>query len=365
MEWTRHALASVVVVIGLVACTKKPPTTVAASASSGGVPKDVDCRAVHAPADPELMAWDASARVELDKLRHRGVVAVQYEAHGCDVSLELLPLCIGPKDRYVYSPFSTSQTKIAHDVKQLFAQLPLGATNVSSLLDGHRALRLDTKLVGTVALPAGTTVTETDLVGAECKRATHIISTLYVGGFAMAATDPNQVNATNLFELTEPREGLKREGYAQACKRADAEKIELAGCAVPLRVALTPLDHTTKPIEANASGGRVKREVMVEPSGAFDQNAIEKVVRDGGPIVKRKCWEPASPTVKRVEVAVTVTVDTEGRVVRAQPQLADSEGPVDLATIVAKCVSSEIQAWPFPKPDAERSVILPFYFIRQ
>ncbi|MCW5838166.1 MAG: hypothetical protein KIS78_37590, partial [Labilithrix sp.] len=214
--------------------------------------KGVDCAAVKAPAEPDLMAWDASSRAQLDKLRRQGVVAVRYEAQGCDVSLELLPQCVGPKNRYVYSPFSATDTKIARDHGELLAQLPLGAENVSGWIAGRRALRTDAKVVGAVGLPTGSTVTEYDLVGPECKRATHVVGVVYVGGFAMAASDARDVAATDLFASPTPVEGMTREGQAQICERAEAEGIELSGCAVPLRVALIPLDGKAPPLTCPA-----------------------------------------------------------------------------------------------------------------
>ena len=80
---------------------------------------------------------------QLDKLRRQGVVAVRYETHGCDVSLELLPDCIGPKNRYVYSPYKSTDTKIAKSSNELLSQLPVGAANVLGRLGSGRALRTD------------------------------------------------------------------------------------------------------------------------------------------------------------------------------------------------------------------------------
>jgi hypothetical protein len=346
------------------------------------------------------MAWEPASRVQLDKLRRQGVVAVRYEAHGCDVSLEPVPGCIGPKNRYVYAPYKSTETKILHDASELFAQLPLGAANVSSLLDGRHAIRADVKLVGSVALPAGSTITEYDLVGPECKRATHVIRAIYVGGFAMAADDAARINTTNLFASANPIEGMTREGHPRICERAEAEGIELAGCAVPLRVALLPLDGgaTTSPLARKAApsrcpsgsffdGQRCSREVVdagacavgdsadaasCAPNGetageprVFDQNAVERVVRENQAAVKRKCWESASDGVRRVTISVTATVDPHGEVVRADAELVDSDGSADVAAYVAKCIAGEVRTWQFPEPEKQKVLTLPFHLIRQ
>ena len=368
--------------LGIIACNKNPPPRGAHDASSVA---GVDCSAVKPPAEPDLVAWDPASRAQLDKLRRQGVVAVRYEARGCDVSLELLPQCIGPKNRYVYSPYSATETKIAHDLSELFTKLPLGASNVSSLLKGRNALRADAKLVGTVGLPPGTTISEYDLVGPECKRATHVISAVYVGGFAMAAADERRLRSTNLLAAP-PIDGMTREGQAQICDRAEAEGIELPGCSVPLRVALLPLGSAalaptparTEPVCATGSvfdgrrctpdpgsAGRGSTDPSTAEPRVFDQNAVERVVRDKQGAVRRKCWETAGGSVRRVNITVTTTVDPQGRVAKADAQVVDVDGSADVAQVVARCIAGEVQTWQFPEPEKPRELTLPFHFIRQ
>lgn len=365
----------------------------------------VNCAAIRAPVEPDLMAWDPSLRAQLDRLRKQSVVAVRYEAKGCDVSLELLPECIGPKNKYVYVPFNAADTKIARDVNELFAQLPVGASNVSGLLRGKRAVRTDFKLVGSLALPPGSTITEYDLVGPECKRATHVISTVYVGGFAMTASDPRQVESLGNLLVAPPNDGLTREGQAGICDQALLEGKELGGCSVPLRVALLPLDgkapvprcsegfswnggSCARPVcksetpedqqkEQEATGCTIPASPASSPTedaGAaatdgmprpLDQNAIERVVRQHQGNVKRSCWDGTSETLRRVTVSVIVTVDTKGQVASAEPQTTDFDGPADAANVVGRCVASDVRTWRFPEPDAQKVLTLPFHFIRQ
>ena len=104
------------------------------------------------------------------------MVAVHYAANGCDVELDLLPDCIGPKNKYVYAPMSAADTRVAKNVDQLLAELPLGAANVFTTLKGGGAVRADFRLVGAAALPVGSTITEYDLLGADCKQATRTSS---------------------------------------------------------------------------------------------------------------------------------------------------------------------------------------------
>ena len=349
-----------------------------------------DCAAVKVPAEPDLVAWDASSRAQLDKLRRQGVVAVRYEMRDCELSLELLPQCVGPKNRYVYSPVSETDTKIARDQSELFAQLPLGAENVSGLISGRRAFRADAKVVGTVGLPAGSTITEYDLVGPECKRATHVIGAVYVGGFATAVADARDLDAKNLFASATPIEGMTREGQAQILRARGGRGDRARGLlGAPARRA-----HPSrrKGAAADVSGGlRLRRQALRargrcdvrgrvvrgsrrglyagrargrEPR-VFDQNAVERLVREKQGAVKRKCWETASESVRRVNIAVTTTIEPQGRVTRADAQLVDSDGSADVGLAVARCIAGEIQTWQFPEPERQQVLTLPFHFIRQ
>lgn len=389
MPSTRHRarFAAVSIVVGAIA---SGACGAARGGRSPGSASGVDCDRVHASDEPELVAWDAALRVRLDKLRRQGVVAVHYESDGCDVSLELLPRCIGPKNRYVYAaspPASPAATRIVRDAAALYAQLPLGAANVRPLLEARGGLRIDQRIVGNVALPADSTITEYDLVGPECKRATHVVGAIAVGGFAIAAGEPERLEKVDAFASASPNEAGVREGFAPICDRAKAEGIELSGCSVPLRVVLVPIGGRA----AEASSGR--RATVTCPAGTvldgsrcvtdracstsadagcapveprlFDQSAIERVVREHQGAVKRKCWEAASGSVRRVNVGVSTRIDKQGRVLQADARLLDSEGSNDVALAVARCVGSEVTSWQFPEPDVEKSFTLPFHFIRQ
>ncbi|MDF2697388.1 MAG: uncharacterized protein K0S65_5771 [Labilithrix sp.] len=355
------ALIGGAALFGLLACKRPAAQAPRARDAFAGV----DCTAVKAPAEPDLVAWEPSSRAQLDKLRRQGVVAVRYEANGCEVSLELLPQCVGPKNRYVYSPLDAKDTKIVRDSSELLATIPLGAANVSGMLDGRHALRADVKLVGSVGLPAGTTVSEYDLVGPECKRATHVVGAVYVGGFALGAADSKQVNAKNLFSAPTPLENGSREGNAQICDRAQAEGVELPGCSVPLRLALIPLGGASKTVSSGSAPVRPASSSTAAGPRVFNQNAVERVVRQKQGAVKRKCWESASDSVRRVNVAVTTTIDPRGRVIEAKAQLLDSEGSADVGAAVARCIAGEIQTWQFPEPDKQQVLTLPFHLIRQ
>ncbi len=95
-------------------------------ATAGEAFEGVQCSAVRPQTEPDLMAWDPGSRSNLDRLRRKGVVAVRYQARGCNVELELLLNCIGTTGKYEFSPYSANEHKVAHNASELFAQLPRG-----------------------------------------------------------------------------------------------------------------------------------------------------------------------------------------------------------------------------------------------
>ncbi len=229
------------------------------------------CDGVKAQEAPDLMAWDSAARANLDRLRKQGVVAVRYEGKGCEVKLELLPNCKG-SGSYRFSPYSARETKKARDANELFATLPLGANSLGGKLQQGRGLRTDSILVGTDALKADARVTRSSLRGPDCPRATHVISTVYLGGFAMEADEVKSLEGkATVFGVgagastSSSAESLAREGDPAACEEALSSGKENPLCSVPLRVGLLALDGlasdgsgvATVPAENRASTGPV------------------------------------------------------------------------------------------------------------
>ncbi|HRG98198.1 MAG TPA: SUMF1/EgtB/PvdO family nonheme iron enzyme [Polyangiaceae bacterium] len=234
--------------VPLAGCGGSPARAIAGDAPTVGEAFGVRCDAVRAQEAPDLMAWDAASRANLGRLRQRGVVAVRYESRGCEVKLELLPNCKGPSS-YRFSPTSARETKSAKDASEVFASLPLGAHAVAGKVGAGRSLRTDLILVGTDALGADARVQRASLRGQDCPRATHVVSTVYLGGFAMeAGTSAELAARASVFGVeaggasSASSERLAREGDPAACEEALKSGKEHPLCAVPLRVGLLALD---------------------------------------------------------------------------------------------------------------------------
>jgi sulfatase modifying factor 1 len=213
-------------------------------------PKDafegVNCSALRPPTEPDLMAWDSGQRARLKQLGERGVVGVRYKAVGCNVELEVLN-CVGKGAAYEFSAYSATETKVAKSARDLYADMPIGAARLGAKVGGGRALRTDYMLAGVLATAPMESFPSDKLEG-DCKRATHVVSQLYLGGFAMAAGESEKLAAeASLFgagagaQQDRTAERLATEGDAEACAKAQKTQAREAGCSVPLRIGLTPI----------------------------------------------------------------------------------------------------------------------------
>lgn len=194
------------------------------------------------------MGWDSGSRAKLNRLRRSGVIAVRYVAEGCNVELEVLENCIG-KGSYAYEPYAATDTKVAKNAAEVFADFPLGAGHLGAHVKGGKVLRTDYMMVGTDALPPSANVKPSDLEGRDCDRATHVVRTVYLGGFAMAAgTETELSGGASVFGVgagaatRSSAERVASEGVLPACEQAQRDGHQNQQCSVPLRIALLPLE---------------------------------------------------------------------------------------------------------------------------
>jgi hypothetical protein len=203
------------------------------------------------------MGWKAGQRASLGTLRRNGVVAVRYEARGCEVELEVLLNCVGAGS-YAFAPYVANESKLARDVAELRAKLPIGALEIGGHLKAGWSVRTDYRLAGMLSLPVGKRYSRDDLEGLDCDRATHVVARIYLGGFALVVGESQSVAAEATFfgagasgEHATQAERLASEGDAEGCAAAQRAGEESHLCSVPLRVGLLPLGT---PIDHQAAG---------------------------------------------------------------------------------------------------------------
>lgn len=225
------------------------------AAAPGEAFEGAQCAAVRPPTEPDLMAWDSGSRANLKLLHERGVVAVRYQAEGCNVELEVLN-CTGAGD-YAFSPYGASESKVARSASDLYAELPLGAARLTGKVGGGRSLRTDYLLAGILATRSFSAFPRSQLAGTGCERATHVVAKLYVGGFAMASGVSDQVEGGASFfgvgagvDQQRSAERIASEGDAAACGEAQRTGKLHPLCSVPLRVGLVPIEGGVAPAPA-------------------------------------------------------------------------------------------------------------------
>ena len=216
--------------------------------------------------EADLMGWDAGSRANVALMRRQGVLAVRYATDGCKVSLQLIPNCIGD-GQYSFAPYPATEKRIAHDQSELGAKLPLFSLEVGGKLTTGRALRTDFDLAGMAALPVAKPFSRRDLHGQGCDRATHVVSRVYLGGFAIMVGESRSIEATaTVFGAgasasnVRDAEQLATEGDAEACKAAQRSGTESPTCSVPLRLALMPINDATAADYAAATGKNPNRD---------------------------------------------------------------------------------------------------------
>lgn len=107
-------------------------------------------------------------------------------------------------------------------------------------------------LSGTISLPPVISSNSVRLEGPDCSQATHLVSAIYLGGFAMAAGEKRQIEGgASVFGASmEARsdaevESIANEGDAESCRAAQRDRKRDEGCAVPLRIGLMPIHSTS------------------------------------------------------------------------------------------------------------------------
>jgi len=101
------------------------------------------------------------------------------------------------------------------------------------------------------------------------------------------------------------------------------------------------------------------------PGGQLDGAAIQRVVANFTPSVRRGCWQPAlegrspdAPSSARVSLAITVAASGNVQNVTTS---GDPKGYPGLS----RCIQSRVQSWTFPRSSGTTTVNVPFVFAAQ
>jgi len=212
-------------------------------------PEAANCVTTTLPMNPNLMGWHKQSRANLASRVRQGLVAVRYSKGGGKVELEVIDDCTGSSTQYQFIPHLIKDKLTVDDIGELEAKLPLGSADLGEGLNGSQLLRFDYEVVGQLHFPVGAVVKVSNFAEPGCSRATHVVTDLHVGGFALIGGEPEQLSVIGdafLPEAGEQNDVRRRrvlsDGAPDACERSRiCGKLE-PSCDVPLWVTLLPLE---------------------------------------------------------------------------------------------------------------------------
>jgi outer membrane protein OmpA-like peptidoglycan-associated protein len=200
------------------------------------------CRVAKDPLNPLIVEWPGTSKVELDSTSRHGIVIVSYA--GC--TLKVLAGCNARGD---YSFTGVTPTREAVRVStetDLYARLPLGAASLKGELASGSELDLSYIAVGvrrTESAPA-------ELQG-DCEGATHYVSRMTVGAYALDARAAGSAGAGVDIQgagvgagRKESQRRIRGSGELASCEMsapADEGAAASKGCGAILQIGLAPL----------------------------------------------------------------------------------------------------------------------------
>jgi len=211
--------------------------------------KGDSCVELELVTEPDLVSVDPAFRARLATNRKDGLVAVRYQKSECGLSFEVLDRCTVKGLGYEYRPYPFHDSQVITTSTELAAQLPLSAAHLEAGLASSSSYRFDYQMVGVAELTRGDVITRTELDGADCDQATHVVQTFYLGGFellhgtkAQLAASVNAFGAGVKGAQAADRARASSDGTPEACRAALKSGKEDPNCAAALRVRLREVD---------------------------------------------------------------------------------------------------------------------------
>lgn len=207
---------------------------------------DGRCRRAATGMSPLVTEWPASEKANLEAALESGAVVVAYS--GC--TMRLLPECSVP------GGYSWQRTTPASDVMEiadendLYAKLPLGAASLSGELKRSGRLSIATHVTGHRRLREGR-VEDVGVAG-PCAQATHLVSAVSVGAFALSRGGAAEARAAASVvglgqaggSTSQTASLVRSAGDPRSCTESTPEAPH-QNCNSPLQVFLTAIPGRT------------------------------------------------------------------------------------------------------------------------
>jgi hypothetical protein len=279
------------------------------------------CHVAAGLSSPLVTEWPASEKANLEVLLTAGAVAVAYS--GC--SMRVLADCrVRGVYRWTRTTPSTDSLEI-NDADELFAKLPLGAASLEGELKRSGKLSVQTMVAGQLRLDDGN-VADIPKEG-PCAQATHVVSALSLGAFALKAGGTGKAEAG--ITVATVGTGIKHEKSADLLRSAGdfdtcstgTDQGPAANCASPIQAFLTAIPGRA---EEDGPPGTLKVDfVSSNASSRWDVYADDRVicttpcaqwVSAEHPIMLRAREEAFGGKPDRVQVPNLLAHAGEGRV---------------------------------------------------
>lgn len=199
------------------------------------------CSVAASREQPLVTEWPAPYKARLEALLAEGAVAVEYS--GCE--LRIVDRCKVP-GAYAWKRTTLSRdTTDIQDEDDLYTKLPLGAVTLSGQLKMSGSLHVETTVAGQMQLVGKAAQDAT--TGAECARATHLVTALSVGAFKLVSGGNVAGNAGvevagmgGKGSAAQSKSVLRSAGDPTSCEHATKESPDEA-CKSPIQIFLTPI----------------------------------------------------------------------------------------------------------------------------
>jgi hypothetical protein len=208
-------------------------------------PGQAKCSVRKSAEHPLIVEWPSADRATLEAKAQAGLVAVRYV--GCE--MEVLHRCKLP-GKYGYTGITPKHDSVTiKDADELYANMPVGAAKLEGKLEKTGQLEVSMTIVGRYEADR-TSFTPEQLDGADCDRATHLVSGMTTGAFELSAGASATVGGgASAFgagaggKSRATRETLERDGREEKCETGGGRAGEPPdGCGAVLRLDLVPIE---------------------------------------------------------------------------------------------------------------------------
>ncbi len=230
-----------------VACDSTP-TPVEPTAGTGAGPGPSGPKACgKLPSAINLVA-SSRVRAMIGSRRSVGIIPVKVQmTDECQIDVTVLDQCQGA-GFYSYKPYSGKHRTKIKKLDDINGEVPLRDEDYARLLEGGAIVLSDEVYVGTYERTTSEAFAKQMLKGNLCTDATHFVSKVYVGGFAMANGPAADLEKLDSVFYSQNRMVFSQEGDPQGCEKGSSTRSVNEVCSVPLRIELSEFGVAPPPL---------------------------------------------------------------------------------------------------------------------